>query len=79
MKKQRLLLSVQSLDSRAAGGGICSLFDNGTESRGGEEASREGLEEEEGEREEDDSDDLQGMKCRAPLEEVLAHSMVPRE
>lgn len=68
VKKQRLLLSLQGLDSHSADGG------GGPAEREDKEEQAEGEEREEkrdkGETEEVEDDELRGMKCRAPLEEV---------
>ena len=69
VKKQRLLLSLQGLDSHSADGG------GGPAEREDEEEQAEREEREEkrdkGETEKvEDDDELRGIKCRAPLEEV---------
>ena len=63
LKKQRLLFSLQTVETQTG--------KNTGQSGGG------GGEEEGGEKEEecgkDDSDDLQGIKCQAPIEEVYKY------
>ena len=70
LKKQRLLLSLQSVTEDPSG------FTDGVEQdrRGGEEEG-EGEREEGGWEGSDGSDDLQGIKCRAPMEEVCDYSV----
>ena len=66
VKKQRLLLSLQGMDSEDRSGG--SAEREGKEESEGQEVEEE---EEKGEAERAlDDDELQGIRCRAPLEEV---------
>lgn len=70
LKKQRLLLSLQPLNKDPTTAESGNLFSD-------EEQAREGREDGEGERGgsvyEEENDDLQGIKCQAPLKEVLIH------
>ena len=71
VKKQRLLLSLQSVTEESSSLTAEQGSRGGGEEGEGEEGGREEIEREEGEREgSDDSDDLQGIKCRAPVKEV---------
>ena len=71
LKKQRLLLSLQSITEDSSG------LTDGVEQDGGggEEEEGEGEREEGGREGSDGSDDLQGIKCRAPMEEVCDYSV----
>lgn len=68
LKKHRLLLTLQPLNKDSTESG--SLFSD-------KEQSQEGREDGEGERGasvcEEENDDLQGIKCQAPLKEVPIH------
>lgn len=71
LKKQRLLLSLQPLNKDTATAENSSLFSDEEQTRGGREDG-------EGERGgsvcEEENDNLQGIKCQAPLKEVLANT-----
>lgn len=71
LKKQRLLLSLQPLNKDTTTAESGSLFSDEEQARGGREDG-------EGERGgsvcEEENDDLQGIKCQAPLKEVLANT-----
>ena len=73
LKKQRLLLSLQSV------GGETAIIDDTGQSKHVVEAEKEkekGEDEEEDEPNVDGDDNLQGIKCQAPMQEVQGISKI---
>lgn len=77
LKKQRLLLSLQPLNRHTSSGETRSPLDDEEQDREEEGGMGGGKGERDGSGGEEDSDDLQGIKCRAPLEEVYVQWTQP--